>query len=165
MLSSTCFSQYYQKYSYTYYKYYKKKVRFGIGLKILLAIALLTALSFLSACQSQSAEEQVAEAAQARWQALIQGDFATAYPYYSQAFQETTPLEHFKHSIRGVGMWNDAKVLAVNCETAAKQCQAKLEISVVTKMRGLDKPLKTSTILEEVWVYEGRFKGWKFVKK
>lgn len=165
MLSTTHCSQYYQKYTYSYYKYKKKSVRLGVGLKILLVTALLFALSFLSACQSQNAEEQVAEAAQARWQALIQGDFESAYPYYTKAYQETTPFEHFKHSVRGVGMWNDADVLSVSCETAEKQCQAKLEISVVTKMRGLDKPFKTRTILEETWVYEGLFKGWKFVKK
>ncbi|MGV6809863.1 MAG: hypothetical protein ACWA5U_08305 [bacterium] len=167
MLSTPHFSQYYQKYTYTYYKYKKRPIRFrfGRGLKILLVTALLIALSFLSACQSQHAEKQVTEAAQARWQALIQGDFKRAYPYYTTAYQETTPFDHFKHSIRGVGMWNAADVLSVSCEAPEKQCQAKLEISVVSKMRGLDKPLKTSTILEETWRYEGFFKGWKFVKK
>lgn len=158
MLSNIRFSKHYQR-------FYQKKARRGLWLKCLLPLTLLSALALLSACQSQSEEEQVSKVAYERWQALIKGDFEAAYPYYTKAYRETTPFEHFKHNVRGVGMWNDAEVLAVVCETSEKRCEAKLKISVVTKMRGLDKPLKTSTVLDETWVYEGRFQGWKFVKK
>jgi hypothetical protein len=158
MLSNIRFSNYYQT-------SYQKKARRSAWSKCLLPLTLFSALALLSACQSQSQEEQVSEVAHERWQALIKGDFEAAYPYYTQAYRDTTPFEHFRHSVRGVGMWSDAEVLAVECETAEKRCEAKLKISVVTKMRGLDKPLKTSTVLDETWVYEGRFQGWKFVKK
>lgn len=116
------------------------------------------------ACSGDKSPEQlVKERSEAKWQALIQGDLKAAYPLYSEAFRDTTPFKHFEHRIRGVGLWSKVSVKSVECRSE-EQCLALVDVAVVTKMRGLDEPLESSTIIEETWVKEGVLGRWYFVK-
>lgn len=135
------------------------------GTKLKQGLMLLFMCGFLLACEEKTPEQQVTQAANERWQALIQGDFGKAYKHYTKAYKQTTSLDHFKNRIRGVGLWTGADVTRVKCDDAGKQCTASVEVTVAVKMRGLDKPTETSTVLKEVWVNEGGFSGWKYVKK
>lgn len=121
---------------------------------------------FMTACTGGKATEQlIEERANERWQALIKGDLKTAYTYYSKAFRETTPYKHFEHRVRGVGLWSHAAVKSVECNEAEKRCKVWMDVAVVTKMRGLDKPIETSTLLEETWIQEGVMGNWYFIKR
>jgi hypothetical protein len=135
------------------------------GKKLKQGLMLILACGFLWACEEQTPEQQVTQAANERWQSLIQGDFDAAYKHYTKAYKKTVSLDHFKNRIRGVGLWSAANVTNVNCDAIGKQCTASVEVTVAVKMRGLDKPTKTSTTLKETWVNEGGFSGWKYVKK
>jgi hypothetical protein len=141
------------------------KGSFMKGTKLKQGLLLILVCSVLIACEEKTAEEKVTQAANERWQSLIQGDFDKAYKHYSEAYQKTVSLEHFKNRIRGVGLWSAANVTNVDCDDEGKQCTASVEVTVAVKMRGLDKPTETSTVLKETWVNEGGFSGWKFVKK
>lgn len=135
------------------------------GKKLKQGLMLILTCSFLWACEEKTPEQQVTQAANERWQSLIQGDFETAYKHYTKAYKKTVSLDHFQNRIRGVGLWSAANVTKVNCDDVGKQCTASVEVTVAVKMRGLDKPTETSTILKETWVNEGGFSGWKYVKK
>lgn len=117
----------------------------------------------LTACGS--GETAVKEAAQQRWNALIEGDFQQAYQHYTDAFKETVPLKHFRNQVQGVGLWNKAQVESVNCEASGKQCDAEVKVTVAMKMRGLPKPVETSDVVRETWIKQGVFSDWRYVKK
>ena len=117
----------------------------------------------LTACGS--AETAVKEAAQQRWDALIQGDFKAAYQHYTDAFKETVSLQHFGNQVLGVGLWNKAQVESVSCETSAKQCDVEVIVTVAMKMRGLPKPVESSDVVRETWIKQGIFSDWRYVKK
>ncbi|QLQ30389.1 MAG: hypothetical protein HZT40_00785 [Candidatus Thiothrix singaporensis] len=123
----------------------------------------LLAGSLLTGCGS--AESVLTEYATNRWNALIQGDLAQAYQYYTDAFKATTPLDVFKHKVHGTGLWNKAKVDKVQCEEPGKRCQVDVEVTVSMKMRGLSKPMETSDVVHETWVKDGWFSDWRYVKE
>ena len=119
-------------------------------------------LGVLVGC-SEPPEPIVKELAQQRWSALLQGNTAKAYQYYTKAFQETTPLKQFENSIRGVGLWRSAQVLDTQCQEA--QCQVSVKVTVAMKMRGLPEPIESSDVLQETWVKDTAGKSeWRYVK-
>jgi len=117
----------------------------------------------LTACGS--GEVAVKEAAQLRWNALINGDLGAAYQYYTDAFRETVPLQLFRKQTTGVGLWNKAQVASVKCDESGKRCDAEVKVTVAMKMRGLPKPVETSDTVHETWVKEGVFSDWRYIKK
>ncbi|PID49952.1 MAG: hypothetical protein CR991_03900 [Proteobacteria bacterium] len=117
----------------------------------------------LSACGS--GEAAVQKAAQQRWDALIAGDFHRAYQFYSEAYQETVSLDSFRKQIQGVGFWKKAQVQKVHCGDSSNLCKTEVEVTVAMKMRGLPKPVETSDVVREVWIKDGFFSDWRYVKK
>lgn len=117
----------------------------------------------LSACGG--GEIAVKEAAQLRWNALIDGDFGAAYQYYTETFKSTVSLQSFRKQIIGVGLWSKAQVETVSCDKSGKRCDADVKVTVAMKMRGLPKPVETSDVLRETWVKEGVFSDWRYIKK
>jgi hypothetical protein len=114
---------------------------------------------------SLSADSAVAERAQKRWDALISGDTAEAYRYYTDAFRQTTPYEHFKNQVHGTGLWSGAKVDKVACEASGKRCKVDVDVTVTMKMRGLSMPVDTTDRVSETWVKDGWFSDWRYVKQ
>lgn len=123
----------------------------------------LLAAALLTGCTS--AESVLSNYAEERWKAMIRGNTDAAYQYYTDAFKETTPLEVFRNQVRGTGLWSRAKVRDVTCEQSGKRCQVDVEVTVSMKMRGLGKPVETSDIIREVWVKDGWFSDWRYVKQ
>ncbi|MEN9503393.1 MAG: hypothetical protein RI964_2678 [Pseudomonadota bacterium] len=129
-----------------------------------LMVASLSSLSsLLVACQSS--ESKLTQAAEQRWIALINGNFTEAYQYYTDAFQQSTPLEMFKHKVHGTGLWNKAAVKSVQCDDSGKHCTVEVEVTVAMKMRGLNKPLETKDVVKETWVKAGWFSDWRYIKE
>ena len=123
----------------------------------------ITALCVLLASCTQ-AEPLVREAAQKRWDALIAGDLLSAYQFYTDAFQKTVPLDHFRRQVTGTGLWSRAAVEKVSCDQSGDQCQADIRITVAMKMRGLPKPVESSDVVHETWVKQGLFSDWRYMK-
>ncbi len=126
-------------------------------------VSVLLAGSLLAACGS--AESVITGYAQQRWDAMINGNLQDAYVYYTDAFKATTPLDVFKHKAQGVGLWSKAQVKQVQCKDAGKRCQVDVEVTVSMKMRGLSKPLETSDVVREMWVKDGWFSDWRYIKE
>ncbi|HRJ53779.1 MAG TPA: hypothetical protein PLE99_13515 [Candidatus Thiothrix moscowensis] len=119
----------------------------------------------LAGCGGMTAEKDVAEAAQKRWEYLIAGNLEQAYHYYTDAFKQATPYEHFRNNVRGTGLWNRATVETVKCDDSASRCTVTLDVTVSMKMRGLSKPVESSDRVAEVWVKEGWFSDWRYIKE
>ncbi|WP_020396495.1 hypothetical protein [Thiolinea disciformis] len=127
------------------------------------SLALLGCMALLlSACDSH--ELTVKRLAQQRWEALIAGRLEEAYRFYTDAFQSTTTLDQFKKTVRGVGFWQQAEIQKVQCESKVQRCIAEVKVTVVLKMRGITEPIKTSDMLQEVWVKQAWLSDWRYIK-
>lgn len=126
-------------------------------------LVLIPLCLMLSACSS--GETAVKEAAQQRWDALIDGDYHTAYQHYTDAFKKEVPLRHYRKQVKGVGLWNKAQVDIVDCDATGKSCNAEVAVTVAMKMRGLAEPVKTTDVVHETWIKEGIFSDWRYLKK
>ena len=119
------------------------------GLKQHVAAAVLAA--FTAACATspppKPAEEIVKERAQARWNALVQGDVKTAYDFFSPGSRSTTSLADFAGGIR-IGFWKAVTVEKVEC-SSADRCDAHSNIEY--DYRGT----RIKTPHREVWVKDG----------
>jgi hypothetical protein len=131
--------------------------------KVLVALGLSLSL-LLTGCFG-GAESSVTASAQKRWDAMIAGDAEQAYSFYTDAFKQTTPYEHFKNKMHGVGLWSGAKVNQVTCEPSGKHCSVVVDVTVSMKMRGLSQPLNTTDRVSETWVKDGWLSDWRYVKQ
>lgn len=125
--------------------------------------ALVPLCLVLSACGS--GEAVVKEAAQQRWNALIEGDYQTAYQHYTDTFKKKVSLRNYRSHVKGVGLWKEAQVDNVNCDADGGRCDAKVSVTVGMKMRGMPEIMKTTDVVYETWIKEGLFSDWRYLKK
>jgi hypothetical protein len=129
----------------------------GLG-KAVSAVVVAVALAAISACamvKPRSAEEIVQEKAQARWDALVKGDTATAYRYFSPGTRTVITPEGYDATINK-GFWKSAKIEKVTCETA-EACEVLATIEYEYQR------IRTKTPLRETWIREGS--DWWYVRK
>lgn len=89
-------------------------------------------------------QKLVAQRAAARWEALMQKDFAKAYSYLSPGTRDVMSLDLYRAKIRG-GIWKRANVDTVSCE----QDQCKVLMAIEYSYRDI-KSLETR--LDENWL-------------
>jgi hypothetical protein len=82
------------------------------------SVFVLLLLMLLSACATTpSPDEVVKERAEARWEALLSKDYATAYSYYSPGYRSTTSVTDYEIGIRLRRVrWTSAVYLKHDCE-------------------------------------------------
>ena len=122
-----------------------------------LLLALMTAGVFLSACAGKaplpdSPGDLVVERAQDRWEALLAGDFETAYAFYSPGYRSTTSMVDLAFEIRSRRVrWTTAEYREHSCLKAS--CTVKFDVGfrVIKPVPGLDK-WESSDLLTENWV-------------
>lgn len=123
--------------------------------RTLLAASTGLAAALISGCASTgggaAAEKVVLERAQARWDALVERDWNTAYSYLVPAYRAVVPLKRYGNQFSGPLQWESAKATSASCED--KRCAVKVEITYRTLLPGhMDRV--SSTFLDEVWVLE-----------
>jgi uncharacterized protein YchJ len=122
------------------------------------AAAALSAL-VLAACATVSGtpEEQVAQLAQQRWDALIKRDFDAAYDYAQPGFRAAVPRESYKNRFGSAGQWKAAQIHSVTCE--AERCIARIYLTTAVMVPTFARDIpETSTYFNETWVRdEGRW--------
>jgi hypothetical protein len=96
----------------------------------------------------ESKQVVVRERAEARWQAIIKGDYPAAYAYLSPASREIVNLGTFEARMKGIVKFTGTKIDTVSCEVAA--CKVKLWLTYDHKvMKGVTTPA------EEAWIIDG----------
>lgn len=99
-----------------------------------------------SASPAEVKAAAAAERSNARWQAMIKGDFQTAYDMMTDASRKAVTLERFRGRSRSV-VFREAKVQKVSCD--AESC--KVEVFVTydhPKMKGVGFPATETWIIE-----------------
>jgi hypothetical protein len=100
----------------------------------------------------ESKQAVVRERAEARWQAIIKGDYPAAYAYLSPASREIVNLGTFEARMKGIVKFTGIKIDTVSCEVAA--CKVKLWLTYDHRvMKGVTTPE------QEAWIIDGG-KAW-----
>lgn len=126
----------------------------GTLVKWLLA-AMVGLLAACAAIGTQSPQDVVRERAQARWDALVKGDFQAAYAYLSPGSREVLSEANYVAGL-GRSFWKSAKVDKVECISDAA-CNVDATIEYEFQGRLIRTPLRES------WVREGS--QWWYLKK
>jgi hypothetical protein len=112
------------------------------------------ASGLLAGCASLSGkpEDIVRARAQARWDALLKGDFERAYGYISPGGRAVVPYPTYRGRIGGAVTWKSAEVASVTCETLEK-CSVQVKVTYLPAMHRS----AIGTIerhMEETWVVD-----------
>ena len=127
-----------------------------LGKPCLLLAGMITGL-LLSACASkvpvtESTEFSIADRAQDRWEALLAGDFETAWGYYSPGFRSTTSIDELAFLMRSRRVrWTSAQYQEHSCLENSCTVIFDMGFTVERPVPGLDQ-WNGSDIVEEKWV-------------
>lgn len=115
------------------------------------ALLITVVLAACAAVQPAPPEDVVRSRANARWQALVAGDFAAAYNYSTPGFKAVVATGAYKTRF-GSAAWHGAEVISVACPEPT-QCTARVRIDFkyLSKSKGAD---KISTHTDEIWLLE-----------
>ncbi len=119
----------------------------------LAVVGLCLAGSMLSACTALSPrtpEEIVHERAQARWEALIAGEWEKAYSFSAPSYRALVDFKRYRGRIGGAVSWTGVEVVKVACE--AEACTATIRIDY--KMAPISRDGVSSTHVDETWILE-----------
>lgn len=119
------------------------------------AVLMVGALAACAAVNVRPAEEIVKERAQARWNAMVQGDTKAAYAYFSPGTRATMTMADFVAGIR-IGFWKAVTVTKVECG-APDRCD--VHTAIEYEYQGT----RVKTPSREIWIREGS--DWWFVRK
>lgn len=118
-------------------------------------VLVLLLVMLLSACATTSTaepEDIVRDRAQARWDALLVGDFETAYSYYSPGFRSATSVVDFAIGIRMRKVqYLSAEYQDQSCENNVCTVQFKLGYRVAKPVPGVDN-WESEGVVSEQWI-------------
>lgn len=116
---------------------------------------------FLGACASkggisESPEKYLTKRAEARWTAMISGQWEQAYAYFTPGYREASSLEGYRQSMLGRRVsWTGARVKKVECSDA-ERCLVGVEVdySLIGGMPGVAN-VSSQHYSEETWLRLG----------
>ena len=127
----------------------------NIAMRPVIAVLVLLAVMLLSACattSTASSEDVVKERAQARWDALLKGDFATAYSYLSPGYRSTITVVDYEIRVRMRKVqYRTAEFQDHSCEKNICTVRFKVIYSVVRPVPGMAEWENNSTVPEQ-WI-------------
>jgi len=121
--------------------------------QFLILIIVLT----LSACGSQNVKplnpSSLEERAQLRWDYLITGDNASAYPFYSPGYRELVSQQQFNQNMqRRTVTWTDAVLQEISeCEDDLCVAVVSVSFEVRSGLPGVG-VYKSSQLVREKWI-------------
>jgi hypothetical protein len=119
------------------------------------AVLAVLVVALAAGCASiglgRTPEDVVRERAQARWNALVERDWKTAYPFLIPAYREIVPLKRYGNQFTGPMQWEGAKVHDAKCEET--RCTVIVEVTFRLLLKGHTDRV-SSTFMDEVWVLE-----------
>ena len=121
--------------------------------RALAGAGLALALAACAGTQTQPADAVVAERAQARWDALLAGDYDTAYALYSPGYRSGISRTDFEiqYRLRKV-RWKTAEYQSHECADNACTVHFMMTYTVNSPVPGLKK-YKGRSRVEESWVH------------
>ncbi len=121
-------------------------------LRLFAAAAASAVLAGCAAFAPDSPEERVRARAQARWDALLAGDFEKAYAFLSPGSRGVVSLPQFRNSIGAAASWKSAKVHGVTCQQADR-CKVTMLVNY-TPLLPRPRVGNIETSIDETWLLE-----------
>jgi hypothetical protein len=110
----------------------------------------------LAGCAStlrDSRAEAIPERAQARWDALISGDYAAAYAFTTPGYRSSNSLTDFEIEVRSRRIqYIGAEYREHRCEDAVCTVKISVDYRVVRPVTGVPE-WKSSSVVEDRWIY------------
>jgi hypothetical protein len=130
---------------------------FGRRFTALLAVFFLAACAVLS---TGAAEQAVRQRAQARWNALMAGEWGKAYQYMAPSYRSLIEEKRYANQFGGGAAWTAAEVVKVSC--AEDRCTVQMKVSF-RPVLGFRTGEAATTYFDETWVRE-EGQWWMFQK-
>ena len=124
------------------------------GRRAALLAGVLGAALWLGGCaalQPKTPEQVVQERAEARWAALIDGDFEKAWTYTQPGYRAIVKQKAYFRQFSGAGQWLGAQVHQATCE--AERCTVRIRLTtkvLIPPFAGRD----MVGAIDETWVRE-----------
>jgi len=131
----------------------------SFGILVRAGLLVLVASTITGCGEPKTPEQIVAERAQARWDALVAGDFESAYHFATPAYREVIDAVGFQQRHGGQASWLGAQVRGVECDTDACEAMVRLKIRSPLPPRGSE----VETDYTERWLVEDG-EWWIFLK-
>ena len=125
-----------------------------IVVKPFVTVLVLLAVMLLSACATTPAspEDIVRERAQARWDALLNGDFATAYSYLSPGYRSATTVVDFEIGMRMRKIqYRTAEFQDQSCENNVCTVRVKVGYKLAKPVPGMTE-WESESVVSEQWI-------------
>lgn len=122
--------------------------------RTLLAMAALGAAFWLAGCASlkpETAEDVVRQRAEARWHALIDGNFEKAWDYTQPGFRAVVPRDRYFRRFGAGARWTGVQVHEINC--AAERCTVRVRVSAKVQTPPFNNQ-EIATMMDEIWLRE-----------
>jgi hypothetical protein len=123
----------------------------------LIALLVASSASWLAGCavggttDGRPAEQIVLERAQARWNALLAGNWAAAYKFSTPGYRAVVSEQTYGNQFRGPLQWHSAKASKAECEE--RRCLVYVRVEFTLFAPG-QMGKRGQTDLEETWVFE-----------
>ena len=124
---------------------------------------LLFAAALAAGCASVSPdqpEEVVRQRAQARWNALMEGDWAQAYRYMAPSYRALVEQKRYANQFGGGAAWMAAEPVKVAC--AEDRCTVEMKVTF-RPVIGARTSAPATTHFDETWIREDG-QWWMFQK-
>lgn len=119
--------------------------------KSFLPLAAIAVVLALMGCQPQ-AEESIEERVLARWNYMIEREFAQAWEYYTPGYRQTMPRDQFEDDMKRRPIrWYEAELNSVECQE--NRCSVTVDITyrAVSAPHGQSR-MRLTRPLSETWV-------------
>ena len=129
-------------------------------------VFLCAAVLLLAGCRSgedaDAKPQTVEERAQARWDRMVERDFAGAWEYFTPGFRQQYQQDVFANDMQNRPVqWLGAEVLGATCESEDK-CEVTVSVNYRTQAPGLRSNMEVTRELKDEWI---RLDGqWWYVK-
>jgi hypothetical protein len=98
-------------------------------------------------------EEIVAERAQARWDALLEGDYEAAWDYYSPGFRDRVSVTELASELGGRPFrYEGAEIRRVACEDQRCEVRVAVEFEIPSAPNHLS-GFRSRQGIEEIWLF------------
>ena len=115
---------------------------------LLLATVLLAGCAALSPAKP---EDLVRQRAQARWDALLAGEWGKAYRYMAPSYRALVQEKRYANQFGGGAGWVAAEVVNVNCQEDRCAVRMKITFRPIMGVRSGD---TAATHFDETWIRE-----------
>ena len=125
----------------------------GLSLFFFSGVRVLLLATLVSACATtQTSKSDIKQRAQARWDAVLTGDYDTAYSFYSPGYRSSHSRVDFEIALRVRRVrWNSAEVQESSCDADVCKVVTRVGYTVAGAVPGV--PVwKNKKDIKESWV-------------